>query len=214
MSWARLAAVGLPVAVQMSLEMWAFSGSTLIAGRLGPAALAAHAVTMNLASITLMIPLGISQAAVVRVGNLLGARRTEQAQRSAWVAIGVGAGVMSVSAAAFVVLRHVLPRIYTPDAGVIAIAAGILPIAAAFQIFDGTQVVACGVLRGMGRTRPAAVVNFVGYWILALPIGGALALAPPAGLPGLWWGLCLGLAVVAVCLVLWIRRRGPAQWVP
>ena len=131
------------------------------------------------------------------------------ARRAAWVALALGAGVMTLSALAFLVFRHVLPRVYTPDAGVIAAAATILPIAAAFQIFDGTQVVGCGVLRGMGRTRPAAVFNLVGYWMLALPLGGWLALATPAGLPGLWWGLCFGLAVVAASLVVWIARRGP-----
>ena len=74
------------------------------------------------------------------------------------------------------------------DADVIAACAAILPIAAAFQIFDGTQVVGCGVLRGMGDTRPAAVYNLVGYWLLGLPIGGWLALRGGWGLAGIWWG--------------------------
>jgi MATE family multidrug resistance protein len=118
---------------------------------------------------------------------------------------------MSVSATAFVVLRHWLPRIYTPEPEVIALCAAILPIAAAFQIFDGTQVVGCGVLRGMGETRPAAWFNLVGYWVLGLPIGGWLAFRADWGLAGIWWGLCLGLAIVAASLVLWIRARGPAS---
>jgi len=203
--------VGLPIAVQMSLEMWAFGGSTFIAGRLGATAVAAHNVTMHLASITFMVPLGLSQAACVRIGNLIGAGRNEQARVATRVAIAMGAGVMSISAIGFVVGRELLPSVYTPDLGVIGMAAGILPIAGAFQIFDGTQVVACGVLRGMGRTRPAAVMNFVGYWVLALPIGGWLALRTDAGLPGLWWGLCLGLAVVALGLLVWVARRGPGS---
>jgi len=207
-------AIGLPVALQVSLEMWAFGGSTLIAGKLGATALAAHTVAMNLASITFMVPLGIAQGAGVRVGNLLGAGHPLQAQRTAFVAMVLGAGVMSLSACTFVTFRHGLPHIYTPDPGVTALAARILPIAAAFQIFDGTQAVASGILRGMGRTRPAAVFNFVGYWILALPLGAGLALRTPAGLAGLWWGLCLGLAVVASCLFVWVWRRGPASWHP
>jgi MATE family multidrug resistance protein len=193
----------------MSLEMWAFGGSTFIAGRLGATAVAAHNITMHMASITFMIPLGLSQAACVRVGNLIGAHRHAQARVATWVGIVTGAAVMSVSAIGFVVGRELLPGIYTPDPGVMVMAASILPIAGAFQIFDGTQVVACGILRGMGRTRPAAVMNFVGYWVLALPLGGWLALRSDAGLPGLWWGLCLGLAVVAFGLLVWVRLRGP-----
>jgi MATE family multidrug resistance protein len=94
---------------------------------------------------------------------------------------------------------------------VIALGAAILPIAAAFQIFDGVQVVGCGVLRGMGRTRPAAVFNLLGYWMLGLPLGGWLALRAGWGLAGIWWGLAIGLAVVATLLVAWLRFRGPAR---
>ena len=111
---------------------------------------------------------------------------------------------------AFVTLRDILPRLFTDDPALIAIAATILPIAGAFQIFDGTQVIGCGVLRGVGRTRPAAYFNLIGYWLLALPIGGWLAVGTTWGLPGLWWGLCGGLAVVAVLLVFAVRNWGPA----
>jgi MATE family multidrug resistance protein len=121
----------------------------------------------------------------------------------------MGGAVMTASAVIFVVFRHTLPSLYTPDASVIALCASILPIAAAFQIFDGVQVVGCGVLRGMGRTRPAAVFNLISYWMLGLPIGTWLALGAGFGLPGIWWGLCIGLATVSAMLVLWIRVRGP-----
>jgi MATE family multidrug resistance protein len=203
-----LLAIGFPIALQMSLEMWAFGASNFIAGRLGAGAVAAHSVTMNLASITFMVPLGIAQGTAVRVGNLIGAGDVAQSQRAAWLGIGMGALFMTLSAVGFVVGREVLPRLYTPEAVVIAGAAAILPIAGAFQVFDGTQSVASGVLRAMGRPGPAAVFNLVGYWMLALPIGGWLALRGGAGLVGLWWGLCAGLVVVAIGLVLLIWRRG------
>jgi len=204
-----LVAIGLPIAIQMSLEMWAFGGSNFIAGRLGAGAVAAHSLVMNLASITFMVPLGISQGTAVRVGNLIGAGRLEDAQRASWLGIAMGAGFMTLSAVGFVVARGELPRLYSPDPAVIAAAAAILPIAGAFQVFDGTQSVVCGVLRAMGRPLPAAVANLLGYWLLALPLGGWLALGTGAGLPGLWWGLCLGLVVVALSLLLFISRRGP-----
>jgi MATE family multidrug resistance protein len=203
-------AVGFPVAIQMSTEMWAFGAATLLAGRLGATSLAAHTIAMNLAGLAFMVPLGVSQGASTRVGNLLGAGRPAHSQFAAWVCLAMGAGVMTISAFLFVTCRDLLPRIYTSEAPLVALCATILPIAAAFQIFDGTQVVGCGILRGMGRTRPAAYFNLIGYWILALPLGGWLALRTDWGLEGLWWGLCFGLAVVAMLLVLAVRFRGPA----
>ena len=205
---------GWPVAVQMSLEMWSFSIGTMIAGTLGATALAAHTIVMNLASLSFMMPLGISQGVVTRVGNLIGAGQHERAQRAAWVGLSLGASVMTMAGIVFLVLRDWLPRIYTPDVSLIAVCGTILPIAAAFQIFDGTQAVGCGVLRGMGRTHPAAAFNFLGYWIIGLPVGAWLAIRGGFGLAGIWWGFVVGLAVVAASLVIWIARRGPAHASP
>jgi MATE family multidrug resistance protein len=113
-------------------------------------------------------------------------------------------------ATAFVLGRGWLPRIYTADPAVLALAVAILPIAAAFAVFDGTQVVGCAVLRGMGDTRPAARYNLLGYWVIGLPLGAWLGLRAGLGLPGIWWGLALGLALVASLLVRRVHRRGPA----
>jgi MATE family multidrug resistance protein len=204
-------AIGFPVAIHFSLEIWAFSGASLLAGWLGATPVAAHTIALNLASLSFMLPLGIAQGAVTRVGNLLGAGRSQDAERAAWVAIALGATVMGACGAGFLLGRQALPHLYTVDPTVLALAASILPIAAAFQVFDGTQVVCCGVLRGMGRTRPAAWFNLLGYWALGLPIGAWLAFRAGWGLHGIWWGLCFGLAVVAVSLVLFLRARGPAR---
>jgi MATE family multidrug resistance protein len=123
----------------------------------------------------------------------------------------MGAAAMAVPALLFLLLREELPRLYTDEANVVAAAAVILPVAAAFQVFDGTQVVGCGVLRGMGRTRPAVVFNLIGYYLLAIPLAWWLAFRAEVGLSGIWWGLSLGLASVALLLVLWIRAFGPAH---
>jgi MATE family multidrug resistance protein len=200
---------GTPVSIQIGLEVWAFQIATLLAGGIGTQALAAHAIVLNLASFSFMMPLGVSLGAVTRVGNLIGQRRYHRAQLAAWISFAMGAGVMGVFAIIFVLLRWQLPRIYTTDAATLAAAAGILPIAGAFQLFDGTQVVGGGVLRGMGRTRPAAVFNFVGYYAIALPLADGLSRAAGFGLPGIWWGLCFGLAAVAVALIVWVARAGP-----
>jgi MATE family multidrug resistance protein len=206
---AEIARIGLPIAVQTCLEVWAFSSSALIAGRLGESVLAGHSVVMNLASISFMVPFGLSIGASIRVGNLIGAGRARDAQHTATLAIVLGASAMTFFGINFLLFREPILGIYTDDAAVHAIAASILPIAAAFQILDGTQSVCCGVLRGMGRTTPAAVANFLGYWMLSLPVGGWFALQTEAGIRGLWWGFAGGLLVVAVSLVSFIALRGP-----
>jgi MATE family multidrug resistance protein len=202
---------GWPVALQISLEMWAFSAAALIAGGFGATAVAAHTAALQLASLAFMLPLGIAQAASTRVGNLIGARRYAAAQSAAGLALGLGAGVMCCSALAFWLLRGQLPRLFSEDLAVIQLASSVLPIAAAFQIFDGTQVVGCGVLRGMGRPRPVLAVNLVSYWVLGIPLGAWLALHWGWQLHGLWWGLCAGLAAAASLLVVWIQHNGPAS---
>ena len=201
---------GWPVAIQMGLEMWSFSVGTLIVGTINATSVAAHTIVMNMAALTFMMPLGISMGVVTRVGNLIGAGQQASAQRAAWVGIWMGAMVMTVAGACFVMFRELLPSLYTDDLELIAVCAVILPIAGAFQIFDGIQAVGCGVLRGMGRTHPAAAFNLLGYWVLGIPIGTWLALSQGYGVAGIWWGFVIGLAVVAVSLVLWIRVRGPA----
>lgn len=202
---------GLPVGLQLGLEMWAFNLATLLAGTLGSIELAAHSLVLNMASLSFMVPLGVAIGASARIGRLLGAGRALEAQRSAWVAFGLGAAAMSVAAAIFVLARNALPRLYTDDPGVIAMAATILPIAATFQMFDGVQVVGGGILRGMGRTMPGAVFNLIGYYLLAAPLAITVVLYGDAGLPGIWWSLAFGLGVVALSLMLWVWRKGPAH---
>lgn len=208
---ARIYRLGVPIAIQMGLEMWAFAAAALMAGGLDPVSLGAHSVVINMAALSFMLATGMAQGASIRVGNLLGAGLGARADRIAWLSIASGAGVMGVVGVLFVALRGQLPALYTPDAGVIAAGAAVLPIAGLFQVFDGTQAVACGVLRAMGRPRPAAVVNALGYWVLALPLAFWLSRSAGLGLAGIWWGMAAGLAAVAVALVAWLARRGPSR---
>jgi MATE family multidrug resistance protein len=117
---------------------------------------------------------------------------------------------MLAFALVFLLLRHDLPRLFNNDEAVVPLAAAILPIAAAFQLSDGTQVVGGGILRGMGRTRPAAVFNLIAYYVLALPAGHWLAFRAGLGLRGLWWGLFLGLTAVGILVLGYVFLRGPA----
>ncbi len=207
--------VGFPVALHFVFEMGAFGASTLLAGFLGVTATIAHGVAINMASLTFMVPLGIGLAATTRVGNLIGERRYDDAQHSAYVALGIGAATMAALGVVLFAGRHVFPRAYVPDdPAALRLVASILPIAAAFQVFDGLQVVSAGILRGMGRTTPAAVFNFLAWWILALPVGAYLVLRRNGTLAEVWWSLVLGLSIVAVLGVVYIHFRGPRRLAP
>ena len=208
--WAMIK-VGVPQSLQLAFEVWAFQIMILWAGWIGDDALVAHGIDFNLIALAFMVPLGVSMAVSTRVGNLIGEGRHHDAQRAAWVAFALAGGWMCLSAAVMLLGQERLPRLYNDDPGVIALATGILPIAAAFQIFDGLQVVGGGVLRGMGRTRPAAVFHLIGFYLIGLPFAWWLAFERGAGLAGLWWGLALALFVIALAFLGWVARRGPAR---
>lgn len=205
----RIFVLGLPVGVHLGLEYWAFSLSMVWAGWLGEAPLAAHTIAVAIASLTFMVPLGISFAAVTRVGNLLGAGDSAGAQRASWVALGLSTVMMTATAIGLVVGRWWLPGLFTADPAVLALCAAILPIAGLFQVFDGAQVTGAGVLRGMGKTLPAGLFTLVGFYALALPLSWYLGFEIGMGLVGIWWGLALGLTSVALLTVGYIALRGP-----
>jgi MATE family multidrug resistance protein len=199
--------LGLPIALHNAAEYWVFSTVGLMMGSLGALEFAGHQIALNLASLTFMVPLGIASAAATRVGNAVGRLDGEQARRSARVALGLGAAVMSVSALVFATAPGLLARAYTPELEVIALAAALLPIAAVFQIADGFQVVAAGVLRGAADTTWAAVMALVGFWGVGLPLGALFAYHYEHGPKGLWWGLTAGLVATAIALGLRVRAR-------
>ena len=114
---------------------------------------------------------------------------------------------MSVTALMFVLAPRVLIGAFTRDEGVLRIGASLLLVAAVFQLFDGLQGVATGVLRGLGDTRTAMLWNLVGHWFIGLPFGYVLCFVVGLGVVGLWWGLSAGLTICGVALlVVWMRR--------
>jgi len=210
----RIVSIGLPITISLAVEMWAFQASSLMAGSLGEVPLAAHALVFNVISLIFMVPLGLGLASSVRVGNLIGDGDPRGAQRTAWVALGLGAIFMASISAVFVALPAAVPRAFTPDPALVALGATLLPIAALFQVCDGAQVIAAGILRGMGRTRMPAAAHALGFYALGLPLAWWLLHHPadePGKLTDIWWGLAIGLLVVSSVLVAWVRWRGPAS---
>lgn len=203
----QMLSLGLPVGLQTGLEVWAFSAAGLLMGALGATELAAHAIAINIISITFMVPSGIGAAASTRVGNLVGAGQPWV--RAGWLAVGMGVGWMALSASLLVLVPEAVAGLYTDDPGVLALAARLLPVAAAFQLFDGVQAVSFGVLRGAGDVRVPALFNVVGYWLLGLPLGWWFGVHRGPEPLAVWGALAVALVVVACLLIvrLWWRGR-------
>ncbi|HSL24237.1 MAG TPA: MATE family efflux transporter [Vicinamibacterales bacterium] len=203
----RLLALGLPAAMQAVLEVGVFAAATALAGRLPPAAVAAHQIALNMAAVSFMVPFGIASAAAVRVGHAVGRRDPAGTARSGWTAVLMGVSFMAIAAATFVLLPRLLIGAFTQDAAVLGIGVTLLRVAAVFQLFDGLQGVTTGVLRGVGDTRAPMLWNFAGHWLFGLPLGYVLAFRRGWGAVGLWVGLSAGLIVVGVVLiVVWMRH--------
>jgi len=202
----RYLRLGIPVGLQLSLEANAFTVAMIMIGWIGVLELAAHQVVINMASFTFMLPLGIAIAASVRVGNLIGAGDSERLRIACRTAFAMGGGVMAVEAFVFIAFREILPRFYIGDTAVVSLAALLLPIAGAFQIFDGLQVVGGGLMRGMGRPQAGAIVNLIGFYVIGLPLAWLFAFPMKLGVIGIWWGLAAGLGGVALMLCIWVMR--------
>jgi len=203
----RLLRLGCPAAIQITLEVGVFAAATALAGRLIPVALAAHQIAMQIASLTFMVPLGMASAGAVRVGQALGRHDPEAAEHSGWMALVLGAGFMGLAGLGLLLMPRVIMRIFTVDDSVITLGASLLLLAAVFQLFDGIQVVATGILRGTGDTRTPMVCNFIGHWLIGLPVGYVFCFLMGWGVFGLWIGLSAGLILVGLVLLrVWSRK--------
>ena len=208
---AALLKLGTPAATQIFLEIGAFSAATALIARLGPVPLSGHEIALNCAALSFMVPLGISSAAAVRVGQQLGRKDAAGARRAGWSAIVLGAGFMTCSGLVFVSIPMWISRLFSPDPVVIRTGARLLLVAAAFQLFDGLQTVATGALRGSGDTKTPMLANFVAYWLIGLPVGYFLCFKLGWGAVGIWIGLCGGLMIIGSALLFtWQRRKLPA----
>ena len=210
----QLIRLGLPAAGQIILEVGAWNMATLSAGFLSPVALATHQIAINYASITYMVPLGISAAAAVAVGHAVGAGDKARARRAGWLALALGSAFMLLAGIVFLIAPRPLIELFTHDPRVLAVGPSLLWIAAAFQIFDGVQTVCTGALRGLGETRAPMIANLVGYWVLGLPLGLILCFVLKWGIYGMWIGLTLALIVISSILLYrwyWASEKHSAE---
>ncbi|MGH9517401.1 MAG: MATE family efflux transporter [Terriglobales bacterium] len=212
--WALLK-LGAPAGGQILVEIGAFSGATAICGKLGAVQLSGHEIALNCAAFTFMVPYGISSAAAVRVGQELGRRDPAGARRAGWSAIMLGTAFMACSGLVFVSIPKVIARAFSPDPAVVQVGATLLLVAAAFQLFDGVQVVTTGALRGAGDTKTPMLANFVAYWFIGIPLGYFLCFRLGWGALGIWIGLCVGLMIIgSALLVIWHKRVSSGDGLP
>ncbi len=214
--WPRFAQVlrlGVPIAVTLALEVTIFNAAVFLMGLIGTAELAAHAIAIQIASLAFMVPLGISQAATVRVGLAYGQGDRAAIGRAGWTSFTLGTGFMLFTATLLLFWPRTLVGLFIDlndpaNAHVAALAVSFLAVAALFQIVDGAQSVGAGMLRGLHDTTLPMVYAAVGYWVIGLGVGVLLGFHAGWGGVGIWVGLASGLAVVSVLMVTrWMRRE-------
>ena len=202
---ARMLRLGVPIGCQYTLEFGAFAFVALMMGWLGTREMAGHQVAINLASLTFMVPLGVADAASILVGHAVGRGDLPGTRGASRAALLCGVGFMSCTMVAFLTLPGPLARLYTDERSVLTVAMALIPLAGVFQVFDGTQTVAGGILRGLGEPKGAMLVNLVGYWFFGRPGSYLRGFGAGRGPAGLWYGLVLGLAAVATTLLVRVR---------
>jgi MATE family multidrug resistance protein len=204
--------LGLPIAATLLLEVSVFAAAVYMLGAIDTAQLAAHQIAIQCAALTFMVPFGLAQAATVRVGIAAGAGDRAGVGRAGWTAFLLGLGFMSTTAIALYALRLPIVGLFLDpgDAAnqrVVAYAVEFLAVAALFQVFDGSQTIAMGALRGLKDTAVPLLIAGFGYWGVGFTVCWIGAFALDLGGLGIWLGLALGLAVVAVLASLRFAAR-------
>jgi MATE family, multidrug efflux pump len=204
---ARLVTLGLPAAGQIGVEGGIFSLATVMLGKMDEVSLAAHSIALNVVSTTFMVPLGISSAAAVRVGQAVGRKDPRGVALSGWAAVLMGALFMGSAGLSLWLIPRWIVLLFSGDPAVITAGVALLQIAAVFQLFDGFQVVTTGALRGLGDTRTPMLAHLAGYWVIGLPISYVLGFRFGWGARGIWTGLSTALVLIGAGLMLVWRAR-------
>jgi MATE family multidrug resistance protein len=205
----RLIGLGLPASLQMTMEVGVFAVATALAGRLSTASLAAHQIALNIWSVVFMIPLGLNAAGAVRVGQAVGRHDPAGVRHAGWTALALGAAFTASAAIVFAAAGRLLIGAFTTDAAVMATGPLLLTIAGLCLVFDGTQGIATGLLRGLGDTRGPMFLNLAGHWGIGLPLAYVACFQWGWGVEGLWIGLATGLVFVGTMLLYTWARKAP-----
>ena len=206
----HLLALGVPTGATILVEISIFGIVTFLIARLGAVSLAGHEIALNCVSFTFMIPMGISAAASVRVGQAVGRGDQPAARAAGWAALALAAGSMLACAILYLMVPRLVARAFTPDPAVIAASVAIFAIAPFFQVFDGLQITAIGALRGLGDTHSGLLTHLGCYGCVGIPLGVYLAFRRHLGAPGFWIGLCCAVTIAGSLLVLrwhYVSRR-------
>jgi putative MATE family efflux protein len=220
--WPRLMEIvrlGVPIALGWTMEGALFGGAAILMGLIGVTEVAAHAVALNIAALAFQVPLGVAQAATIRVGLAYGARDHGGIKRAGWVAVGIGTGFMLSTALLIWIAPRLLIGIYIDtalpaNAATVALAMQYLAIAAMFQLFDGAQVVGAGALRGLQDTRVPMLIAGFGYWVVGFGTAIVLGFRTSLAGQGIWIGLATGLAVVSTLMLRRWSARGRLGLLP
>jgi MATE family multidrug resistance protein len=205
--------IGLPIAVTLGLEVTIFVAAVFLMGKIGTESIAAHAIAIQIASLTFMVPLGLSQAVTVRVGLAYGRQDKAGIARAGWTSLAVAIAFMTMTALLIVSAPAALVSLFLDPAdpasrAVSSLAISFLFVAALFQIVDGAQVVGAGMLRGLQDTRVPMLYALFGYWGVGLTTGVALGFGLGWEGVGIWVGLATGLAMVSILMISrWMRRE-------
>lgn len=199
--------IGIPIGLQLIVEMSAFGIGAVMMGWMGEIPLAAHQVALGLASFTYMIALGVSQANTIRVSHQMGVKDYVSMRKASYASTHLVLVFMSLTALVFILGRFLLPYLFTSDTEVITIAASLLIVAAIFQLFDGLQVIMLSTLRGMADVTTPMYIAFIAYLLIGIPTSYVFAFLLDAGPQGIWYGYLVGLSTAGILFYYRFKRN-------
>lgn len=206
--WNRgLLSVGMPIAIQMFLEGGAFALSSIMMGWISTTAIAANQIALIISNFAFMVVVGIGAATTIRVSHEFGTGNMRMLKKAANASYHIGLAWNTITALAFILLRDYIPRIFTDDPEVLALASQLMIFTAAFQFSDGLQHISLGILRGMQDVKPIIWIAFFSYIVINLPVGYLCAFVLNWGAGGLWIGFIFGLSVAAILLITRFRKQ-------